>query len=139
MLGVLFLVFSEYHSNKEEPASVCGFDESAYKEELEGRLKEMIGAVSGDENAHVLITLESTALYCYAEGETGLYSAEKGLLFQETASGGKAPVLKEIRAPAIKGVSVVCKGGKSDALRHEIISLIASTLHLPKNRIYVTE
>ncbi len=140
VLGIIFLVGSEYISTKRETAASVVFDENAYTENLEARLSEMIRTVCGSDEVKVMITLEGSAVYCYAQEQTeSEYAREKSLLLQQDKNGAKTPILTEISAPKIKGVSVVCKGGKDSEMRKEIINLIAGTLHLSTNRIYVTE
>ena len=136
LAGVLFLVFGEYNKSEETKGAAQTFDEEAYEAKVEEKLRSMIAAVCRDENVFVFVTLESSAEYCYEKETTK--SAEAGALFRQEQSGSD-PVLTRIRAPEIRGVSVVCPGGSDPERRREIIGLIESALHLSSNRIYVTE
>jgi stage III sporulation protein AG len=45
-------------------------------------------------------------------------------------------VLSE-KAPEVRGVAVICKGGDQISVQKKIISLLASLLSIPTNKIYV--
>ncbi len=139
-VGVLFYCLSEYHIGEEATGETTLFDEAAYEARVEEKLRNMIAAVCRDENVHVLVMLEGSAVYCYEKETTKSDSyAETSLLFRSDQSGNKTPVLTRIEAPEIRGVSVVCPGGSDPGRRREIIALISGALHLASNRIYVPE
>ena len=144
ILGIIFLYVSEYDSNKGKETFGVNFDEKAYVEDLEQRVAAMLEEMEGVEQAHVMITLEGSTRYQFEHGGSNALdrgsSAYVGSLIAETGTGGsESPLLLEVESPKIKGVSVVCRGAKNIQTREKIIGLIASTLNLTKNKIYVTE
>jgi stage III sporulation protein AG len=55
-------------------------------------------------------------------------------------SGSSAkPLFLSREAPQIAGVGIVCRGGNSASVRHELTILISAAFPVPSNRIYVTE
>ncbi len=141
VLGIIFLYLAEYDSNKENENSGIDFDEKVYTENLEQRLCAMLEKMDGVENATVMITLEGSSRYqITGENRSGLQnSIYTSSFLQEDTASSQNPILIEIEAPKIKGVSVVCRGAENIQIRQRIINLISSTLNLPKNKIYVTE
>ena len=142
VLGIIFLFLSEYDSNKGTQTQGAVFDESEYAERLEQRLGNMLENMVGVEEAHVMITLESSSCYQFAQQDgSSLHNSTYtgAFLMQEGSSGSKEPILVEVGAPKIKGVSVVCRGAENILIRERIIHLISSTLNLTQNKIYVTE
>ena len=140
--GIIFLTLSEYDFNKSEESVGAGFDESAYTRDLEERLSAMLEEMDGVENVRVMITLDSGSRYQYAKEEsTSLQGSTyaSSILTQDRGSGTKEPILIQVEAPKIKGVSVVCRGAGNSLIREKIIGLISGTLNLTKNKIYVTE
>ena len=143
--GLIFLFASEYiwnDENKNSNASV--FDEEAYIAKLETRLCEIISEIKGVSNVKVMVALETSVSYSYAEETsksvgTDSNRTDSSLLFQQDKNGAKSPILTAVVAPRIRGVSVVCKGGSGGEIQAKIISLISRTLNLSKSRIYITE
>jgi len=140
ILGIIFLFLSEYDSNK--TSIRMNFDPDRYTADLEQRLSGMLEKMDGVEDVKVMITLESSSAYQFIRREsTGISndSYVSSLLSSEHSDGEQEPIRVEVVAPKIKGVSVVCKGAKNIQIRERIINLIAGTLDLTKNKIYVTE
>ena len=122
LVGIIFLFLGEYHSNKgegERPA----FDEKAYTENLELRLGQMLEQMQGVSEVNVMITLEDTGEILVEDGD----ALQAGTLLMQVAS------------PQIRGVSIVCQGAADPKTHERILNLVAGTLNLNKNKIYVTE
>lgn len=142
LLGIIFLALGEYDSNKGTESIGVEFDERAYTENLETRLCSILEKMDGVDDVSVMITLEGSSRYQFAKQENSAYQGSayvSSFLMQENAAGSKEPILIEVGAPTIKGVSVVCRGAENFRTREKIIGLISSTLNLTKNKIYVTE
>lgn len=143
LLGIIFLCFSEYNENTKGNLS-DEFDAEAYTEKMELRLEEMIGKMDGISDVNVMIALEGGLRYQWAKETSKNLEGEKNyssstLLLLESTGGNSSPILVEKSAPKIRGVSVVCKGAKSAQAKERIIGLVAGTLNLNANQIYVTE
>jgi stage III sporulation protein AG len=143
LLGFIFLLVSEYsvtNQNQEEQP----FSEEAYTRELETRLSDMIGTMKGVSEVKVMVTLAGSRQNRYAMQNSTNHSSvqsstETFLQMQEESGGKSSPILTQTLLPEIKGVSVVCRGADNDTVRIKILELIASTLNININQIYVTE
>lgn len=143
IFGIIFLFLSEYNGNTKGNYA-DDFNAEAYTEKLETRLEEMIGKMDGISEASVMIALEGGERYQWAQETTKNLDGEKNassstLFLLESTGGSASPILVEKSAPKIKGVSVVCKGEKASSCKEKIIGLVAGTLNLNANQIYVTE
>ena len=141
ILGIIFLYLSEYDSNKKIESSI-DFDTQSYTKDLENRLSTMLEQMDGVESVRVMITLETGSRYQISgiKGNTTDPAAYvNSFSHQDGYGNGEKPTVMAIEAPKIKGVSVVCAGAENIQIRERIINLIASTLNLTKNKIYVTE
>ena len=98
--------------------------------------------MEGVESARVMITLETGSRY-QISGIKGTAADPAAYVnsfsYWDGYGNGEKPTVMAIEAPKIKGVSVVCAGAENIQIRERIINLIASTLNLTKNKIYVTE
>ena len=144
-VGIIFLFLSEYDGNKETGVNASNdFNEKAYITALEEELCAIIEKMNGVEDVHVMITLKGGERYLWAEEVSKSYDGNKSnsqssLIFAENAQGVFSPILTAVAAPDIKGVSVVCKGAENPSVCERITKLIASTLNLNVNQIYVTQ
>ncbi|MBQ4037475.1 MAG: hypothetical protein IJC84_05045 [Clostridia bacterium] len=115
LLGIMFLLSGEYTSHRTaDQETTEGITEAKM---LEARLAEILEQMEGVESAHVLVMLRESV----EAGSSPLYGSE------------------ERSKPAVCGVSVVCKGAKNVHVKRKIILLLASTLNLNENQIYVSE
>lgn len=136
-LLLVFVPQQEKTDNKEET-----FDGDLYVAVLEKRLCDIISAVSGTGEVKVMVTLESSPEQYYQRDvrhrssnseASETYETEETLVFEE-----RRPIpVKEIY-PEIKGIAVVCRGASDSRIAERIISLVACTMNVSVNRIYVT-
>lgn len=115
LLGIMFLLSGEYTSHR--TASREAAESVTEAQKIEARLVEILEQMEGVEAAHVLVMLRESV----ATGSNPLYGGE------------------EKSESVICGVSVVCKGAKNVHVKRKIILLVASTLNLNENQIYVSE
>jgi stage III sporulation protein AG len=145
VLGIIFLILAEYpFGDKTNSAKEAVFDETAYTADLENRLCGILEKMEGVSQVSVMITLEGGISYHYASQTAKSFSGENEswesfLTMQEDSGGKTQPILTQTRLPKVKGASVVCQGAENENLRRRIIGLVASTLDLNENQIYVTE
>ena len=141
-IGIIFLILSEY-SGFEKTKGEEVFDEKAYTSELETRLEAILNQMDGIEHATVMITLESGLQHDYASQITKNANKDSSSLetyLEMSADGGKSqPVIKTTLLPKIRGASAVCQGAANPEVQRKIIRLLASTLNLNENQIFVTE
>lgn len=112
VLGVALLLFAS-GTKKEETQSET-FDLSAYGEALEKRLEALCSQTEGVGQAEVMITFESGALAEY-QGSTQIAT----------------------HPPKVQGVTVLCTGGGSDAVRADVSEMLGALLGIGTSRICV--
>ena len=141
-IGIIFLFLGEY-SGFEKIEGEEVFDEKAYTDELETRLEGILNGMDGIQNATVMITLESGLQKDYASQITKNANGDSSSLetfLEMSADGGKSePIIKSTLLPKIRGAVVVCHGAKNPEVQLKIIRLLASTLNLNENQIFVTQ
>ena len=136
----LLLVFAPQHNEVSETTKE--FDGDLYVAAVEKRLCDIISAISGTGEVRVMVTLESSPEQYYQRDTkqrssnseaSETFESEETLVFEE-----RRPIpVKEIY-PEIKGVAVVCVGASNPRIAEKIISLVACTMNVASNRIYVT-
>lgn len=107
---------------------------SEYEKELEDRVVKIVSQVGGVCDVSVMVTLDSSVNYSYAENDKGTSSE---YVTVRDKDGNESGVLISENTPEIRGIAVVCTGGDDPGRRLEIINLISALLSIPKNRIYV--
>jgi len=140
--GLIFLALSEYDFLKAEEVGTSAFNEEEYIMNLERRLSEIIEKMDGVSDVSVMITLERGIEHKYAkEASASSISGSGGtdvFRLQTSSDGDALPILIATDSPIVKGVSVVCRGAEGAVMQNKIIALVASTLNLNRNQIYVT-
>ena len=136
--AMLLLLLSELFTPSEKPAaaSTAPADESAYRQQLEQQLSDLITQVEGAGRTTVMITLESGEETIYAldtlSGQTQQQQTHV-LLDDGTA------LAQTVCAPRVCGVAVVCEGGGDVRVAVRITELVGALLDVPSNRICVEQ
>ena len=140
ILGVaamLLILFSELFSTPAKPAANAGspaaVSETAYREQLETQLKELI---DGAGKTVVMVTLESGEETIYAvDTQSGqMQNQETHVLLEDGSALEETTYL-----PAVCGVAVVCDGGGDVRVAARITELVRALLDLSANRICVEQ
>lgn len=114
LLGILMLVFSSSPSGVDEEEKENEETLGEYKQRLESELADICSSVKGVGKCRVSVSFE--------RGEERIY---------------KGSALIESRPPRVMGVTVVCRGGDSDAVRAEIVGMMSALFDIGTNRIAV--
>ena len=137
ILGILMIFFGGYFSEKrrkEVSENVGSFSYSEYEKDIEERISEIVSEIGGISEVSVMVTLESTSSYLYAENSNDENSE---YVTVRDKDGNESGVIISENAPGIRGVAVVCSGGDVPEKRLEIIRLVCALLGIPQNRVYV--
>ena len=137
ILGILMIFFGGYFSEKrrkEVSENVGSFSYSEYEKDIEERISEIVSEIGGISEVSVMVTLESTSSYLYAENSNDENSE---YVTVRDKDGNESGVIISENAPGIRGVAVVCSGGDVPEKRLEIIRLVCARLGIPQNRVYV--
>ena len=112
IFGVAFLVISPDFDKNEVVAE--NTDLSQYKAKLESELENICSSVEGVGKCRVIVTFERGAENTY-----------------------KGSALVESKPPRVMGVSIVCKGADSSAVRAKLIEMMTSLFDIGSNRVSV--
>lgn len=146
------LIFLSSLGTGDEKASKISEDFSAeeYKESLEKDITRLVKGISGSRKVTVVITLESSINYNYADtveelGESKNDNnniAEKseikqGYITVKNADGSEQAILISKQMPEIRGVAIVCEGGDTPALNEKIQNAVTSALNITSKRVFI--
>lgn len=137
VIGILMILLGGYFSEKgkkEVSENARSFSYSEYEKDIEERISEIVSEIGGISEVSVMVTLESTSSYLYAENSNDENSE---YVTVRDKDGNESGVIISENAPGIRGVAVVCSGGDVPEKRLEIIRLVCALLGIPQNRVYV--
>ena len=112
LVGIFFVIISSSSGGGEVEREEITLDE--YKELLEAEIESLCSAVDGVGRCRVFITFE------------------RGV--QDTYKGSN---IIESKPPRVLGVTVVCRGGDSDAVKSSVTEMICALFDIGYNRVAV--
>ena len=120
---------------------------SSYTRELEENLARVVSGVEGAGKTLVFVTLDTGFESVYAS-DASVYEtsasgtvdtrSEKQLVLTGSGTSGQSPVVVKKISPKIKGVVIVCEGGRDEYVRKRITELAATAFNIQNSKIYVT-
>ena len=137
-----FLNFTKTSKTVSQSSGYAYTSSIEYAENLEHKLKTIIGKIKGAGNVDVMITLESGTNLLLANNETQnvgsddvtIVSASPIILEQ---NGNSSPLVVGEVLPKIKGVVVVSSGASDIAVRLNILHAIQTLLNLSDMQIQI--
>lgn len=152
IVGMLLILFSGGESDVQtEPVEISlpSFTDSTedYRLKLQSDLEEILSSISGAGRVSVMLSLEGTTEYVYAQqihsssdvndGKTSS-NYENELVMVEQKDGKTALVTKILR-PKVSGVLIVCDGADNILLTEQLINSAASALGITTANISVAK
>ena len=136
--GIIILIISLILPDTPQEKAEFGKAEiSLYSETLEEKIKNLISGIDGVGEVSVMLTLDCSSEYVFAENRDVSDSRRVSDYLVITGDSGESAVqVKEIY-PRVRGVAVVCDGGDSVEVEAKIISALSSSLGIASNRITV--
>ena len=147
--GILLIFLSTFFdsSDKTSKSSNCEFSEKEYQEQLEDDIKEIVRNITGDKKASVVVTLESSIVYSYADikeestlqNQDNSYQNEtnKSYVTIKDSSGNEKAVLITAEMPTIRGVAIVCLGGDNEIINQRVVNAVTAALNITTKRVYI--
>lgn len=150
LLGILLIFASSFFEDDEEAQQTSGYisqnvnvseDTEKFKEQTEKELCEMLENISGVGEVKVMITVDGTTEYVYAEELTkdsndSSQSYKSQYVIVEN-NGDKEALVKKINKPQISGVAVVCKGGDDVKVAERVIKAVSTVLNISSGKVCV--
>ena len=110
-----------------------------YAKETEEQLRSILMSIEGVGKANVMLTINSTEEYVYAETiKQGTSQSENSYVIIDKGSEKEA-LVKKINNPSISGVVIVCEGGDDPRVCEKIYKAVSTALDISTSRVYVTE
>lgn len=127
LVGICLILFGGAGGDAKKSASSKD-DVGYYTEYLEKKIADTVKSIGGIEEAHVLLTLDSSSEYVYGESTSSDY-----IILEK---GEEAVLLHEIY-PTVRGIAVVCTGGELPRIRETVSELISAATGVPISKIKV--
>lgn len=138
VLGIAFLLFGTFAGGKTADGADTFAQEAevvrAAEAALEKRLTFLLSEVEGVGEVKVMVTLDASRLRRYLQDENGASGSTHVVVKTET---GEAPILVQELYPAVRGVAVICTGGREDAVRQRVTELISALFDLGSHHISI--
>lgn len=153
LLGI-FLIFisSFFTSDKDSKPEKTSTPVSAeeYRLNLEEDISRLVREITGSRAVSVVVTLENTVSYSYADTREEISSDKKGeasvstdtelkenYITVKTADGGEQALIVTANMPEIRGVAIVCEGGDNEFINEKILNTVTAALNITKKRVYI--
>ena len=149
LCGMLLLAVSGLFSKEDaqtEAASDTEVTAETYAETLEEKLCEMVNAITGQDGAQVMVTMERGSELVYAteekkstdtEGENRSDDTEKSYILVKSADGSQTALAVTELEPVVKGVVVVCPRGDELLIKQSVVEALTTALHISSARVCV--
>ena len=152
-IGVL-LIFLSSLIGKAENKNTYTLDENFsiedYKENLEENIRDIVKEISGDKKAEVVVTLESSIEYSYADtteesltdksddkSQAAESQSKNEYIIIKNSDGSEKAVLIKAKLPEIRGVAIVCNDGDNELINLKITNAVTAALNITSKRVYI--
>ncbi len=150
--GILLIFLSSFgksDSKAQNAQTVQSFSAETYRAETEEAISRLVSEITGSKDVSVVVTLENTVSYSYADkreesssdksGEDAAVdtSLKEDYIIVRTADGGEQALLVTANMPQIRGVAIVCGGGDNPDLNQKILNAVTAALDITKKRVYI--
>ena len=133
MAGILLIflsgLFGQKSGKEEVPQTVSTED---YAHQLEESLLEIVRAITGEDDAQVMVTLESSSRQVYAQEEKKSAGNTQEQSDQSTIRSQSTEI-----SPEVRGVVVVCGNSENVELQQSIIDAVTTALQISSTRVCV--
>lgn len=151
--GIVLIFLSSFipGNSKKQSKAEKSITTDEYRKAVYDSVKEIVTGITGDENPTVVITLESSVKYDYADSKESDTSASTGneteqnrrstkqsYITVKSSDGGEEPLIVTEIMPEIRGVAIVCLSGDSPAIAEKIQNAVTAALDITSQRVYVS-
>jgi stage III sporulation protein AG len=145
-LGVVLLLVGNFHGTEEHataadtpPVGAVTRTTEEYRADLEHRMEEICGQITGVGAVKVIVTLKGGSEYVYAADKKTTVGGESTSYITVGSGSSESLVYITEHAPAVVGIGVVCTGGQNATVRREVTALLSAAFGVGSHQIYVTE
>ncbi len=143
LVGLLLLIFGGSLDIKKSADSDTDLKYSEhgsaeeYADMLETRIGEICSGVKGAGSVSVFVSLKGGYRTVYAYDAQSGNSGYKSEVVMSGSGSDKSAVVCAYENPEIAGVGIVCEGASDEIVKNRIISLVAASLNISANKIFV--
>ena len=154
-IGIFLIFISSVIPKKENKKTEVTAEDSISTEEYRELIKEgvrsIVESITGDSNATVVVTLDSSVKYSYADSKQSDLSSTSGSNTEQSSesvsqsyitvkdsNGGEKPLVITELMPNIRGVAVICRNGDDESVAEKIEGAITAALNITSKRVYIT-
>ena len=152
--GILLIYLSSFLSANQQEKKVKleenGISVNEYREQLQDEICGMVTEITGSKKVSVVITLESSVKYSYADVKEEVLSNKtedkseaieseykSGYVTVKTSDGGEKALIITENMPEIRGVAIVCEGGDNEIINEKIKNTVTAAFDITSKRVYV--
>ncbi len=147
LVGLSSIFNSDSKATVSQNTEAFSTDTAAYKKELESELVNILKQIQGVGEVSVMITIEGSTEYIYAEEYSTKYDSSSDKTSKDyqnqyvIVDNGKTKeaLVKKVLKPSVTGVIVVCEGGNSLSVQEKILTAVSAVLDLSTNKICVAK
>lgn len=155
LIGIAFIAFSGLGDKDSNTNAENKQSDTEYCAQLEGKIKELVTAITGNTSCVVAVTLENSGEYVYADqnkvdlNQTEDKEAnatttkesrksEQEYIIVKGKDGNQTALIVTEKKPGIRGVAIVASGINN--MNYDLISsCISSMLGIPSRKISISE
>lgn len=144
LLGILLIFASEAVKTDKTDKKEVNTDTLSYTDELEEKLENLISSVEGAGKTNVLLTLEETEEYVFAQDTSSSIkqdsqnNTQKEYVIVDDGKGKGGLLIKTVK-PKVRGVAIVCEGGDDPLVQQRIYSCVSASLGISTARISISK
>ncbi len=151
--GILLIFLSGFiksDSKTQHKKSTDEFSVEEYRNQLEDDVCDIVKSITGSKKVTVVITLESSMSYKYADITEGAtqdktekdvisksQESKQNYITVKTADGGEQALLVTTKMPEVRGVAIVCEGGDNQYISEKIQNSVTAALNITSQRVYI--
>lgn len=150
--GILLIFLSSFTDSKpKQETKTSDFSVLEYRAQLEEDISKIVKDITNSQNVTVVITLESSMRYKYAditegastdktESNTTISTSselKQGYITIKTADGGEQALIITTQMPEVRGVAIVCEGGDNNLIAEKIENAVTAALNITSKRVYI--
>jgi stage III sporulation protein AG len=133
--------------------NLAQFTSEDYIRALENKLCGLMGSIKGVGQVQIMVTLENTGEYVYAQEEKrnvdknvepGVEGAPDKSYLKENVqqtyilmNGQKEALVRTHLEPKVQGVVVICEGADNILVQQSVINVVTTALNIPTTRVCV--
>jgi len=154
IMGIVLIMFSNVfqgQTKKENTVYDENFDYDKYLKTVKSNVEDIVYGITGDNKSTVVITLENSIKYSYADdkvndtnsslGEKTNQSStktESSHITVQTSSGDERALIVTTNMPEIRGVAIICELGDDEVICEKITSAVIAALNITSKHVYVS-